>query len=476
MELDELPEEVLSHILGALSQIENAEEPYSYNPKELGGIFNARLVCRRWNGLATKHAFRTIHLIPTEHGLEAWVGLLSSTQIRSAARRLVVYSSPLAVREKGTDDWHGWEDGKCPAFTDAISQIGDLALIDEICLRFSSICQGIEAGLNWWDNDCEHMLDRKSTLKAVFEAIKDRASRPDTSKIHSVTIRHLQNAPLPDFTSSELFKSIAKDIDQLHLQVAEEYNEDGPDGDIYCIELVKFEPYMHNHWLSPLADHLTSLSLYFGECWGTMPGTFDGRGLFFPQLKTLSLGSYAISHHDHLDWVLAQSSLKTLRLDRCFILSYISTEADKVEEWNLQTHDWERLPVGAFGFELAEDAVYRFMGTWESMFDKIRTGLPNLIDFQFQIHHWGTVGFDNPNPLATELSNGRYIAFDIGLCPSRWIEPSEYTGELDFGDGVLSSDTSETNGGESMNRGKITEEGDRRAFEELLKAVSQRRR
>lgn len=484
MELNELPEELLSQILDCLRLNKWSGRPIEDNPGQLRDLLNARLVCRKWNSLATKHAFRTIFLAPTEKGFKAWAGLLSSTPVTSAARRVVIYSSSFSAQDKDYYEWKGWDDDTFSEFTDAMSRIRDLDLIDEICLRFTSKCAGVAADDDhYWGNDVEDISTRENTLKALFEAIKERAGKPNTSKIRSLTIKHLQNVPLPDFTSSELFKSVTKDLDQLHLEVAEEYNEGGPDHDIYCIELVQFEPYMQRHWLSPLADQLTSLTLNFGECWGTIPGTFNGHGLVFPQLKTLTLGSYAISHHDHLDWVVAQSSLKSLRLDWCFIVSFIRTEATKLVEWNVPTHDWERLPHGAFGFDFSDDAVYRFPGTWESMFDKIRTGLPNLVDFQFHINRSGPVSFDNPRPLPTKLSQGRYIVFDIGLCPSRWIEANYDTGELSFGNHCGSrwrrigpEEENECQFKHEMNRAKLTEEGDTRAFDALLKATYERRR
>ncbi|KAH8685324.1 hypothetical protein BGZ61DRAFT_455279 [Ilyonectria robusta] len=483
MELNKLPDELLSQILDCLRLDKRSLRPLDDNPGKIGDLLNARLVCRKWNSLATKHAFRTIFLAPTEKGLKAWAGLLSSNPVISAARRVVIYSSSFSAQDEDYYEWEGWKDDTFSEFTDAMSRIRDLDLVDQICLRFTSKCVGVAADPDFfWGNDVEEISTRENTLKALFEAIRERAGQPNAAKIRSLTIKHLQNVPLPDFTSSELFKSVAKDLDQLHLEVAEEYNKHGPDHDIYCIELVQFEPYMQRHWLSPLADQLTSLTLNFGECWGTLPGNFNGRGLVFPQLKTLTLGSYAISHHDHLDWVVSQPSLKSLRLDWCFIVSFIRTEASKIVEWNVPTYDWERLPHGAFGFDFSDDAVYRFPGTWESVFDKIRTGLPNLVDFQFHISRSGPVCFDNPRPLPTKLSLGRYIVFDIGLCPSRWIEPNYDTGALSFGNHNRSRwrriGPDEENACryiDEMDREKLTGEGDTRAFDALLKATYERR-
>lgn len=72
--------------------------------------------------------------------------------------------------------------------------------------------------------------------------------------------------------------------------------------------------YLHEHWLAPFSKQLKSLSISFPDCWGPLPGYFDGEGLVFSQLEQLTLGRYCLVHSDSLDWVLAQKSLKSLRL------------------------------------------------------------------------------------------------------------------------------------------------------------------
>ncbi|KPM42234.1 hypothetical protein AK830_g4335 [Neonectria ditissima] len=475
MELDDFPEELLSHILRCLYRPEDAE---TYDEDEPDGLLNTRLVCRKWNVLATAFVFRTVSLIPSEGGFKAWHAMLDSQIIRAVARRVVINSSRADFTDEESEeqsDEDDDDDDENSKFRNALSRIGSLALIDKICLRFTPQCYGVQTEDRWAYEDYESIGERENTLEAVFKAIKNRASKPDNSKIRSLTIENLQNIPLPDFTSSELFKSVTNDLDQLHLKVSQEYNEHGPDRDIYLIELQQFEPYMHKHWLSPMADQLTSLSLYFTECWGTMPAIFKGYGLVFPQLKTLNPGNFTISHDDHLDWVLAQTSLKSLRLDRCFIVSHIRTDTDMLAEWNTDTEGWERLPMGAYGFNFDNDAAFYYPGTWESVFDKIRTGLPNLVDFQFHLNDWGdAVGFNDPSPLPAELSFLRYITFDRGLLPSRWIEARSYNGDMGFGDNDPSGSGNLLEQCK-LNRSEETREGDERALQALVEATLQRR-
>ena len=445
-------------------------------------LFNARLVCRRWNEAIIPNVFNTATLSPTEEGFRLWKKMLDDETIRSVVRRVVIRSTPSNLREdRPWSVWGPWEEeGEYPEFTAAISRILEIPHLQEVCLRFSSRCLGIEKDSSY-DDDVEVMASRLHTLKAVFDAVRHRAGRNPPTNVHSLTIKNLQNLAILDFTSSPLFKSVAKGLDELHLQVTHEYNEHGPDHDIYCIELVEFEPYMHEHWLLPLASQLTTLTLSFRECWGVMPGVFDGHGLVFPRLKTLNLGYYTIAHHNQFDWVLAQTSLKHLRLDRCFIASHLRTEKDKVREWQIPTGDWEKLPSGAFGFYFESDAVYRFSGTWKTIFDNVRTRLPNLMDFRFHIHEWKSIGFLKPQELHAKLSPLRYITFDIGLCPTRWIEAQEPDGEMEFGNNdpsIFDPDAGENKYKIvcSLNRSKETEEEDFEALQALLEATRDCRR
>ncbi|CAG9951940.1 unnamed protein product [Clonostachys rosea f. rosea IK726] len=453
MSLPILPIELVSRIIGSL------QRPHQ-----------VRAVCRQWNSLAIKHAFHTATLVPTEAGCRKWNAIMDTSQLKTAIRTVVIYShDPDTVEHNGFDWCEDEEDDNYTPFKEAVSRLRELDLVSKVSIKFSEESYGAQDGYC----EVETKEAREKTLITVFEAIKTRAEeKPDKTTIHALSLKNLQNFPLRDFTSSELFKAVTKDIDELHLDIKEEHNSHGPDHDIYLPELVEFMPYLQEHWLAPLSGQLTTLSLYFTEFWGTMPGTFHGHGLDFPRLQTLNLGQLAISHHDHLDWVLRQKALKTLRFERCVICPYIRTESDKIGEWGIPTDDWEELPRGSFGFDMDDDAIYYFPGTWESVFDKIRTNLPHLVDFQFRWASWTPVMFDDQRHMGTDLSSSRYLVFDIGLLPSRWIE-AENEGVLSFGD-ALDDDDSETGEPKELNRHKETLAGDQRAFEELLKATYQR--
>ncbi|KAH6889647.1 hypothetical protein B0T10DRAFT_404285 [Thelonectria olida] len=441
MAFQNVPEELLDAIISRLSGHD---------------LLTARLVCHRWKVLASKDLFHTISLVPTDKGFDKWYHCVNDEGPRSLARRLVIYTT-IGEGNSLAQYYDAWYDVKKsrdrreedPERLDPISSFADFPQVDQLCLVFSSVCLGeLTDDFTAWH--IELMEARKSLLEDVFEAIKTRYERPNTSKIRHLTIQNLQNVPLPEFTSSELFRSVTEHLEQLDLQVIVEHNEDDPDSDIHWLERRTFEPYMHEAWLAPLSDQLTSLSLSFDEHWGTMPGTFTGHGLVFPHLKTLKLGRYSISHYDHLDWVLAQPSLRTLIFEHCRVVSHVWERVEVIEIWEVATRDWFRLSPDIFdGFH--KDAPYHFPGTWEFMFDKIRLGLPHLIDFQFQIA-W----------------SGRYVAYQGETMPTRWIWGRE-NGDKEFGDGI-GFETER----KMLNRAKETDEGDSRALEELREATRRR--
>ncbi len=370
-------------------------------------------------------------------------------------------------------------------FRVAVDSIAKLPNLKSLRIHFSEIGLGRRPKYEWWeDNDqFESIAHRVQTLKAVFRAIQKRRAQGGTiSTIRSLTLKNLQNTPIPEFTTSDLYKDVIKAIDELHLLVIHEFREDGPDHDIDHIERRTFEPHLQREILAPLAHQLRSLTLAFRDRWGALPGYFDGKGLDFPQLRTLTLGDYVIAHHDHFDWVLAQKSLETLRLDRCFIASYMSVEKPRWNDWRagVSTHDWLEYPEGSFGF--LESHVFSFDGTWETVYDRVREELPRLREFKsgYQMYHQRFASWDD---VGASLSVARYIVFDSSMGPSPWPEVDDVddgVGEMSFGNNdpaVCPSDATlqeRWTSQRSLNRAKETELGDRRALEDLLRAVRER--
>ncbi|CAG9983127.1 unnamed protein product [Clonostachys byssicola] len=446
MAAQDLPNELLGRIIGLMEPASTA--------------LTARSVCQRWNTLAVPHAFRKIILRPTEEGsteegFKAWGALLENERIKDAVREILIYSHI-------TDDDEGYWDELPAGFITALQKIADLHYIEKITVNFSPVCCGPES-IGQGITSHETYEKRISVFEAVFNAIQTRSNQPGRTSIRSFAVENMQNAPIPTFTSSSLFKSVTEDLEELDLHIVQEHSESRPESDLHEVELVTFEPWLQDSLLMPMAN-LTSLSLCIDEFWGTAPGTFNGRGLAFPRLKSLKLKYFNISHYNHFDWVLNQTTLESLRLDSCTIATILDL-------WNPEMHDWEPIAEDTFGSDFGE--LFLFPGTWEFIFDKIRTSLPNLADFEFFPgpryirEDRNSVREDiNPTQQTTVLYGSRYSAF----CESEgWVDPTEFGGVIDFCD-------LEPNEQAMLDRHKPAEEGDQRALDELLDATKRRQK
>ncbi|VUC35238.1 unnamed protein product [Clonostachys rosea] len=432
MSVNELPQEILSQILGLVTAPGGSERRDRHHAEH---ISQARLVCRQWNSVAVGHLFHTITL---RHGegvgdFRTWHQMIDSPLVRDVASTTVIETYPETLFEVDFEAFTAWEaEGVYPAFTHAINRVMELGKLRTVQVSFSEHCAGLE-----YENEAsgiyfETASSRNHTLRSVFSAILQRAKDPAASKIITLALINLQNLPNPDFVTTDLFRNVMEDISQLKLQIANEDTGVGTttNGQLWQIDRRLFEPFLQQHWLAPISDQLTSLDIGFNELWGSIPAYFDGEGLLFSRLRKLRLYNFTISHHKHFDWVLAQKSLKCLILENCYIATYIVLAKADLEEWDLPTDDWDRFPDGAFGFSREAEAVFSFNGTWKIIFNRIEDELPHLVTFRAQ---YGTAGKAASSELNL-LSPSRYIVFEYGTTPSTWVEADMQTGEMIFGD------------------------------------------
>ncbi|KAH7252909.1 hypothetical protein B0J15DRAFT_559742 [Fusarium solani] len=392
---------------------------------------------------------------------ESWHHSLNLQNAAQQVHHANIHSTPddLALR-RDYRVWQRWEekDGQYPAFETAINRITELPHLEALELRFSDRCQGI-ANKHPFSDHVEEAESRINTLKAVFGALNKRAANPKNSAVRSLTIENLQNLLIPNFTKSIAFRNVMKDVKELHLSIATEYNEHGPDRDVYKDKRQTFEPFLQTELLASIAQNLTALTLKFDQEWGTVPGQFDGRNLLFPKLESLTLENFVIGHHDHIDWVYAQRTLKSLHLKDVRIASHLLVEEESIEKCGLRTEDWKSWP--------------------RAVFDSIRTSLSNLVDFRLYDQTYGVID-NNSKAFNKGVSPQRYISFSEWILPSPWIE-AESDGELpEFSEGwpeeELDDEKEEQMAAEdaTLNPASSNEEGDKRALDELLEAVKQR--
>ncbi|KAJ4328103.1 hypothetical protein N0V84_001471 [Fusarium piperis] len=470
MELNDFPNEVLSTIFSHLS---TKRDKHCLDSRYFPRVWPIRLVCRRWNDIATAQLFHTLTLHHTlrakEEDFSSWHSLLETDAIRAAVRRVAIESSPWSPWRQPGDKYDDYLTDKRPEFASAINRICDLPHLDVLEVRFSRFCAGRHTVRH--KGNIEPSTTRARTLKTVLKAMRRRAARPDTTVIRELVLDHLQNMPLP----KDLTDGLLENIERLHLQIADELTMT-PEDRAHLCEWHEYHPYLQNTLLPPVAEQLVELTISGNQTWGAIPGQFNGKGLHFPRLKTLTLAQYVIARQDQFEWVLSLESLTSLRLHSCSIATHILVLQPDFARWKIDMRDWKRVTdrpmVQTYDeprsrYKKNPDEHYLTPGyylhplRWDVMFESIRERLPHLQEFRFTKEDWDL--FFRHASTSLGLVSDRYIGFGKYWCPLR-----DYN--------VAASHYIEENRwGEPKKLLEITEEADRRALERLLETTRERR-
>jgi hypothetical protein len=405
--------------------VENVVEQVS-DRKDLS---NVRLACKSLDHHATKELFKDVYICPKEEHVTSWNKISQDDVLRRIPRHAIIHTQP-DIEDDGAErfeiDYDTEDNEEASGFKDSLGALSRFSNLSSLEIGFTTGCLGQYS--DDWLEVAEDHSQREEVLRVIFQAIKDRAADEKNKPIRKLTIINLQNCPIPEFTSSDLFRDVMGQLEELHICMVQEYNEHGPDHDYTRIELQTFPAYFCAHWLKPIFTNLKALSIYSAsDNWGPFPGYFDPSGIPFPKLERLALGYYTIAHDNDLDWILAIKSLRKLTLHNCMIASWIRIASENMAAWRVPTHDWTRLPDVR-----ANDWCkgYAYSGKWSQHLDRIAEGLPNLVDFRFgygSAHSEpSTYGVTCRDSCPVEISHRRYICFDNGILPTHWPEPREY--------------------------------------------------
>ncbi|KAJ4337790.1 hypothetical protein N0V95_008232 [Ascochyta clinopodiicola] len=304
-------------------------------------------------------------------------------------------------------------------FEHALRALSRFPKLESVKISFTPECMGRQE-LRWDDYIVEDILRRKDLLSLLFQAIKDRAADKENRTVRKLTIDNLQNCPIPEFTSLNLFRNVMGQLEEFHVSIIQQDSGYRREQENHWIELQTFPSHLCSAWLEPISHRLKALSIYSrSENWGPFPGYFDAIGLSFPKLETLALGNYTLAHDDDLDWILSIKSLKKLIMQNCMIACWVRTESDNIHEWKVRTHDWDRLPE-----EDDSDYVqFTYGGKWSQCFHRIAGELPNLIDFRFDQAREYSVQY--PDRCRVRIFPGRYAGYDDGSLPDFWIDAKD---------------------------------------------------
>ncbi|KAK3898701.1 hypothetical protein C8A05DRAFT_37700 [Staphylotrichum tortipilum] len=315
----------------------------------------------------------------------------------------------------------------------ALHSLSGFPNVNDIALRFTSDCVGRGNDLGSFCDfylleDHEHRIH---VLDAFFKATAAlcRAQRQmpggGDQRLSTLTVRNLQNTPDEHVTSSDDFRETIRDMTALHLQICTEWNDDHA---LSRPDMVNFWGHLRSRWLEPLADQLETLTLYWDIDWGLYP-LMDLRGLHFPRLKSLSLGTYVFGVDAQLDWLLSHKTLEHLSLDSCAICT----------SWNLGPYDDpDETPALRFALDNlavreaydpkgihgppADEWIFEYHSRWPTYFGRIAKELPALRRFQFgdAWDPWGYKRESEPNPYRDTRFEDRHLLG--GELPGRYVD------------------------------------------------------
>ena len=107
--------------------------------------------------------------------------------------------------------------------------------------------------------------------------------------------------PHPRLTSSDLFRDVITNLDEIHISLTQESNPYGGSLDYTHIEVRTLPAHFIGHWLAPLSSNLRALSIYsLEDNWCPFPGFFDFSTVSFPRLESLALEYYTLTHNDSI--------------------------------------------------------------------------------------------------------------------------------------------------------------------------------
>ncbi|KAF4549250.1 Hypothetical protein D9617_22g065950 [Elsinoe fawcettii] len=437
-------------------------------------LCNIRLACSRLNHAATRRLFGELILKPTEESIQRWKAVAHDERLQTIPKSVTIWSYPdvdVRAHDDEADDSIVDEDD----FFDAIGDLPTFCQVESVNLRSTADVCGNEEEL--WNDLFESNAYRLSTLKTIFTAVEKHNSSEGCKTVRDLTFRNLQNMPVPSLTTSACFKTVIQSLEGLHIQSTYEYNDAGPDHDLYKEERNKFHKHLLQDWIKPTSSHLKRLSLYDRTNWGLLPGYFPAENLRLPQLEELSLGYYTIARNNQIDWLFECKSLKKLNLHNVQVLSHAELGTESIQAWSVDTSQWQRVadpehPDVDFQQGDVHGSQHFECGTaWTSIFDRIADDLPNLEEINIQYTDgWepSTYDIEGRHGLSLDFSIKRYVGFWEGILPNPWPEVEDrHNGEEP--DGSIEWCSSK------INPHKEYLEEDKKAFDRMCEVVRQRR-
>ncbi|KAJ6062489.1 uncharacterized protein N7446_006609 [Penicillium canescens] len=161
---------------------------------------------------------------------------------------------------------------------------------------------------------------------------------------------------------------------------------------------------------------LQHLSLCSREYSGFYPH-LDLSNLFFPRLKTLSLGNFCFFHDGQIDWILKHGdTLEEIYFDDCAILYDFGMMEENVDAC--------ALPRDTLVRREGDESLYgSFEKRWHHIFDLFAEKLPKLRHFRIGRSNWyPDIPFEQERDIKVGLYYNRYMCCYDGYGPSPYME------------------------------------------------------
>ncbi|KAG8668440.1 hypothetical protein FPOAC2_07722 [Fusarium poae] len=492
-----LPDEVLNEIF---SHLLTPNRKHHFRHDWHDDCTQVRLVCKRWNVVATQHLLSTVVLrhscFTMNDNFRSWHKLLNSRPVRNSVRRIAIETA-LQVEEWGSDDrgacevsrWPlSWRrDGKWREFESAVNRLRHLPNLDAIEVRFTSTCIGpageTEEALEYPDYVNEPREEPPSTrlytLEAIARAMYERNSHTNWNMASELVLENLQNSPLPQ----NIMQYLLEGIERLHLKIVAEgdgtWSRPEPVKQLYREELREFPGFLEEDLFYRVSKiHLVDLTLA-GKNWGGIPGHFRASSIKLPSLKTLTLEGLTILNQDQFDWVLRTTTLTSLRLHSCAIATHCLVLQPEFSFWDVSLQGWKRVKDNTYAVSQHRHPIshtpdpgalvpgwYVNPLRWATLFGSIAERLRLLKNFSFDGEVWETYFRQDKQDDCSDGMEGRYLGFAQGWSclnepHTEWFEHCGY-----IQDGVP---------GKPEELLELTRQTDGEALEEVLRTVKERR-
>ncbi|KAF4948635.1 hypothetical protein FGADI_9539 [Fusarium gaditjirri] len=442
--MDRIPNEVLSHILSYLLP---GREKHRLPRDRIDHVLPVRL-----------QSVKTLN-----DYFRSWRQLLKIDSIKAAVRRITIDPAPWGcvdgnggdplLRPAFSSSFDYW-----PAFTAAVTRICDIPNLGSLIVHF----------YNDGEDESGTTATQKRTLEVITRTLEARNSRPNTSIVRELALHGLKGTPLSAYLTDNLFRNIQR----LHITVTYGGEER---------QRPEFSLYLSGTLLPQVSDHLVELTLG-GFLWGFIPVEFNGKGLSFPRLKSLTLGDYIVLRQDQFDWVLKQRSLRDLKLYSCHIATHCLVDEFYFGARAVNLNGWKKVFDASTDMDQSDHGFVSntpYLGSlqhgwytndlrWSNLFDRVRENLPELQSFTFDDIGWASYCYEELLQFSSKdgLSQ-RYLTFCKGGWSMMWYIPVTERGVWWYVD--------DTGPGCAVGLYTRTEPTDSQALERLIEETRKRR-